>query len=246
MADQENDVTNEYNESVAKLQGLLKSDTAESQDLQKAEKEKDDDKDDKDEKGDEYNESYMKKYMKKFMANNPDYASKMGKMKKALDNAYDASESDMAEAEAVMLDGTEMFQTFKDLGDGLLKAFSDLSGRLESIEQSVGIQHELSKASGTILVKAVESLNTLSSVPKQVKGQLTGQTIQKADNSQGNLQKASSLGIRGIKDLLLKAVHSGNHSAGTIITEVESCRGNLTLLPGTSVNFINSLIPQEV
>lgn len=236
--------------AVSTLKGLLKAneDNGAGTLLQKA-KDKDKGKDKDDDKDDEYSEAYMKNNMSKFMKNNASYMKKMGYMQKAVDNAYEAADNGgELEAEVTMVDGTEMFKAFKEMSEHFLKAVTSISERLDGVEEQVDFANKISVAAGEVLVKASESLDKISSEPLTPKSQMVGQPeLHKAAikdvPADGNqvLQKAMNMGVGGAKKILIKAAMDGNGEAGRVLTQVESCFGNMTLLPASSLKLIASL-----
>lgn len=238
-------------DAVDALKGLLKANRDNNDNIFKA-KDNGRDKDDDDDDANDYNETYMKKNMSKFMKNNPGFMKKMGYMKKAIDDAYDVANNDGdLEAEATMVDGTEIFKSFKEMTNTMLKAFISLADRVDDIENQVAFNNELSAANGEVLIKACETLEQISNVPLPPKSQLVDFSLHKAKNQPENpggsntLQKAMNLGIHGAKKILVKAAMDGNSDAGRVLTQVESCFGNLQLLPPNSLKVITDLAPQD-
>ncbi len=246
----ENVLFNQDDDAVAALKGMLKA---------KAESDDDEGKDkDDDSKKEEYNEAYMKKNLSKFMKDNPDYMKgmmgKMGMMKKAVDDAFISAEDDGdLSAEVTMVDGTEMFKAFKEMGNEFIKAAQVFADRLENIERAVGYSNDVSQGIGEVLIKASETLESISSAPMPTKTRFVGDSsLQKAkssnDTPQETMQKAAravqTLGIAGAKKVLMKASMEGNTEASKVVTQLESCFGNMGLLPAKSIKLIADLAPQ--
>lgn len=208
---------------------------------------------------DDYDEEYMKKYMKRFMKNNKEYMGKY--MKKAADfgaeviDEFNSRSQELEDAEAVLVDGTDMFKAYAEFTQNMLKAFTELHGEVESLRNDVAYGNEINKAAGQVLIKADKVLGEISKQPNSAKGvqhmqkaaQATGGAIQPNNNGgqagegQGVLQKAQSLGVGGAKQLLIKAMQDGNQSAGRAITELESCGGNMARLPQSTLHLISNL-----
>jgi len=253
--DEEDKKKKEEEDAAKKKEGEDKEDESKLKFEKGDEDDKDDD--DKDDKkkddGDKYDDKYMKKYMKKFMRQNPDYMSQMGKAKTDIDAEHDlASKNGDLQAEATMIDGTEIFKSFKTMSANFLKAVVAFDERLSRIEKNLVFNNEVASLSGEILIKASETIDQMASMPAPLRARLAAQTMQKAKSETADgekaetvFQKALSLGFSGSKKVLMKAVMDGNSEAGRVLTQVESCFGNLSLLPPTSLRLIADLAPKE-
>lgn len=242
----------EDDKSIEALQEILQRAVSDDGLLKAKKKDDDDDNDD-----DEYNEKFMKKmgrYMKhnkkKFMKDDDD----MKGMKKALEIERDDLSEEIQGAEAVIVDGTKMFQKFVDFADGMLKAMSNVGQRLESLEDQLEYNGELAKASGSVLVKTASLMDSVSNTPNPLKGiaaSFTPTIAKQPEAGNANLQKAAFLekakvlGFSGIKNLLQKAALSGNQEAGKVLTTIECCHGNFNLVPDAGMRVIANLLPTQ-
>ena len=230
------------NEDIEELQNLIKASDGADDD--------DDDDDDDEKKG--YNAEYMKKYFKRYMKENKDdveeYAGQLGMLKKAMSQAVDDVE--MSGADATLVDGTEMFKAFVDIVNTLADSQQVIYEKLADLESHVAYNTELSKASGNVLIKAAETLEGNYSEPNKVKGAVSatqlpvggqGQPMGSMGGNSNLLSKAQSIGVNEIKHKLLKAAEAGQAEAISVMTQIESCFGNLSKLPQKSLQFINNL-----
>lgn len=242
----------EEDKSIEALQEILQRAVSDDG-LLKAKKKNDDD----DEEKEEYDEKFMKK-MKSYMKKNKKYMKddeEMKGMKKALETEQADLSGEIQEAEATIVDGTKMFQKFVDFAEGMMKAMSSVGQRLESLEDQLEFNGELAKASGSVLVKTASLMDNVSNTPNPLKGVAASfvpqATAQQPEAGNANLQKAAflekagKLGISGIKNLLQKAMLSGNMEAGKVLTTIECCHGNLNLVPNSGMRVIANLLPTQ-
>ncbi len=183
----------------------------------------------------EYDPEYMKKHMKKYMKENPQSAEDLGFLKKAVTEPLNHLDG-VEEADAVLVDGTEVL---KAVGDSLCKMadmIGCLSGKVDAMES--GQNFALQKAIGGAVVKVSETVDKIASAPNLQKG-LNFASQHNKDNS---LIKADG---KVIKNALMKAVSSGNDRALTIMTNFESSGGNIQRLQQNDVAFINNLLEDK-
>lgn len=241
------DENTEENTALKVLQTVLQGDGSE---LLKANKgdgnsendnpDPDDDDDDNDNDNDDY--SYNKKGKKK------GYNKKMGYAKKArdLETEYDNRQSEFDEADAVVVDGTDMFNLFKAFAGDVNKFMNHISKRMEILETHAEYQTQLAKASGTVLIDNSKVFSSFAKTPNLVRGI---DNIPVGSNEQNNtqelikakIQKVVGMGIPGIKGILMKAVLNGNQNAGKALTQIECCHNNLKLIPSESMQLIAEL-----
>lgn len=236
-------------DAIATLKGMLKAKADHDRQAMLKSRKEDDGKDNEEEgdEEEEYDEEYMKKYMKKFLKKNNKFVQSLMGLQKAVDTAYEnAAQHDDLTAEVTMIDGTEMFKAFQGATDAFVKALVTVCDRLDALEEQVSSQNDITMASGEVLVKAVETLEALASTPAPVKSQLVGKgaPMQKAVSAQSagdNASAAPEIGITDAKRILVKAAAAGDGVAGKVLTQVESCFGNMGLLPASSLKYIADL-----
>jgi len=242
----------DFDESIAQLTDLLKAEDVDDSDaLLKANGSEDDDKSD-----DEYDEKYMKRHMKRFLKNNKStamkYMKEMGSVKKAIDHDMDEINGELGDAEAVLVNGTDILKAAQEQSDNFV-------GVLHAIIPEQVQQGKLIKALGSVVLEMAEQINLIGSVPQPRKGVTNGgeTDLTKAKDTDeggeeapvGSLQKAVSFmkenGFGGIRKKVLKAMNNGDQKAFETITRLEACNGNLALLPKTTQDYIADLVSAE-
>jgi len=213
-----------------------------SDDLQKANSSnEEDDKKKKEGDGDEYKPDYMRKNMKRYLKENAEeaqnYMKEAGLLSKAVMDQYD--EGTVEDHDATVIDGTDMFKAFVAFTDNMVKAFTSVSERLEAIEDAVAFNNELNKASGSVLLGTAKIVDNIGAMPNPVRSQLAGAG---AEGGGSPLQKAQSLGMRRVVDLLIKAAQNGNRDAATAVSYVEIAGGINERLPANVIPIIDSVI----
>lgn len=233
-------------ESIEALTDLLKADESES-DLLKANssESEDDEEEDDGEKG--YNEQYMKKYMKRFMKENKDYMLKnmkgLGRMKKAVDLEVDNIENELPDAEAVLINGTDMFKASQELGEKFVNVLEGLIPQLQYITQ-------LQKAQGSVIIEMAGQIDAIGSAPQPRKSVVNADEapLTKAQPEQGtSLQKAAEFmkanSYSEVKRSVLKAFQeTQSPQASVAISQLDMCGGDLTRLPKHTIDYIASLV----
>lgn len=245
--------------AIEQLTAMLKATDASSGTLLKAAAEPDGDEDgddddndgdgNKGEKGkkkDEFNAEYMKKYMKRYLKESPEDAKKFmkdaGLMKAAVQEA--AEPTGLDDAEMTVIDGTEMFKAFSGFTTHMLKAYDALNSKVDALMKMGAETSLIQKAAGTVLVKAATTIDTFGSQPQPVRSVQHVPAQVQANAAGTPLQKAAALGIGVLRQKLLKAATSGGtdaHQAASVLTQIESCGGNLGRLNPASQRFIESL-----
>lgn len=241
----------DFDESIAQLTDLLKAEDVDDSDaLLKANGSEDDESDD------EYDEKYMKRNMKRFMKNNKStmmkYMKDMGSVKKAIDHDMDEINGELGDAEAVLVNGTDILKAAQEQSDNFV-------GVLQALIPEQVQQGKLIKALGSVVLEMAEQINQIGSVPQPRKGITnSGETnLTKAQGTDesgeeapiGSLQKAVNFmkdnGFGGIRKKVLKAMNNGDQKAFETITRLEACNGNLALLPKTTQDYIADLVSAE-
>jgi hypothetical protein len=215
------------------LNALLKaSDSEEPEDDERAEEGKD-----------EYDESYMKKYLKRYMKENKDeakkYAEDLGLMAKAFVKAADEIEG-IDEADATLVEGTQFIKALIDMGNGLVEKMGELNERIAGIEGRMEYNEDLIKASGGVLVKAMDTLDAIGKEPMPRRSETFDP--QQLPERGMPLVKAKGMNYKEIKRMVLKASMEGNENATSIITQLDLCGGNLSRLSPSILASIDALI----
>jgi hypothetical protein len=215
--------------------------------------------DDKESDEDEMDEAYMKRYMKKFMKKNPDYMK--GKtMKKAedLDNLYTDVESETSNAQMISLDGTEFFKAFVEMGQELIKAYDELSEKIDSMHERLEYNEELQKASSEVLLESHEAVKNFGSTPQERKSQAAVPVP--VQGSQENLvpdeqtvmllQKAMTMPFEQISNSLLKAAMKDgkvvNQEAARVLGRFEAGGGLIRLGKADLQYVIDNVVSPKV
>lgn len=243
---------NEMDEAVEQLTNLLKADSDDSDTLIKANggDSEEDEYDDEDE--DEYDEKYMKRNMKRFMKDNKStmmkYMKNMGSVKKAIDHDMDEISDELDSAEAVLVQGTDILKAAQEQSENFV-------GVLQAMIPEQVHQGKLIKALSSVVLEMAEQINKIGSTPQPRKSVLNaGETnLNKAQDQESgkgaSLQKAADFmqtnGFGGIKRLVMKAMNKNDQRAFDAITRIESCHGNLALLPQATQNYVAELIAAE-
>lgn len=187
-----------------------------------------------DEEG-KYDAHYIKKFLKKYAKDNEEefkkFCKDIGVLKKAVVDAAEDAETD--EADAVLVEGTEMFKAFADFAEKTTEAIIDIKEKLNEMSEIVMGQAAITKASSDVLVKAAEMIASLEDSAGMYKGVVY-------HNSEEKGQK--KLDITAIKSRLLKAAQEGDPKAFNAMTKVESCYGNLALVGADTISYIKKLM----
>lgn len=241
MADEVNE--SELDESMSTLSKMLK---AEGSDVDLIKAKKSDDEDDSDD--DDYDAKYMKRNMPRYMKENQSGNKDMKKMKKAVDHEADSVSDELEDAEAVLINGTDMFKASQEHAEKTTQVIESLSN---SQEQNTS----LLKALSSVVLEMGEQIQKMGSEAQPRKSVLNaGETkLIKADTGDQSenapLQKAAEYmqknTLLGIKKLVLKAMSTGDQKAGIVVTELESCFGDLNLLPNSSQKYVADLISAQ-
>lgn len=184
--------------------------------------------DDEGEDGKDYDSKFMRKHMRRYLKENRDEATKFmkdaGYMQKAVTDAIGNLDG-IEEAEAVVIDGTEVFKAQSEFNAQMLKAFNTFSKRLSSIEDAVSFSNDIAKASGKVLVDAQSSIAGLSAQPMPRRG------VSSAGQEAGTqMTKAQKLGPAGVKEILLNKAMAGDQEAGRALSHLETAGGNFRML----------------
>ena len=219
-------------------------DSEEDEDAEKEYMKGDEDEDEEDEDSG-YDEKYLKKHMKRYMKGHKSEMKKnmkdLGLFTKAMSDMADSAQRDINDhqAEATLIDGTEMFKAFADVTEKMGKIMSKQAHDLAEIKSVLVEQSVIARASGATLVKAAEMLDRDLSAPNPRKGMLFG--TEKPDTGMMKAQNPS-YSIGTVRQALFKAAKSGDQSAMKVMTEVESCFGNFSLIPPRSMQYIDSIM----
>jgi len=191
---------------------------------------------------DEYDEEYCKKYLKRYLKENPDEAKgftpDLKPLKKAMDDATNAIEG-LDNADATLIDGTEMVKAFIDLGNGLIKAFEDLCADVTELKVMSAANTDLAKASGSVLAKAATVIDEIGKTPL---GKRSVDSIPVALTGEGSALLKAKGGFNEIRGLLVKAIESGDRRASNVITEYEISRGNIARLSPHTIKTIEAIV----
>lgn len=220
----------ELQDTLEALETLLKADGGEGGDGDESNEDSEPEDD-----GDEYDASYMKKHMKRFMKDEESYMKKyMKDMHKAFSDAI--PDPDILEShEATLIDGTEFFKAFAELGNGLLKAVGEINARVQTLEKSVAQSESLTKASAAVVADIRRQQARIVSNPVGAPRAVAGVE---------SMQKAEPVGVRVRKELLIKATTGTEDErarASSVLARFEIANYDVSRLPPADQNYVKTI-----
>lgn len=208
-----------------------------SEDLLKAESEKEDEDENEDE--DDFDEKYMKKYMQRFMKKNSSYCSKMMKKLNSSNEKMEKAISDIdLDAEGAIVEMTDLSPFLENqsvFNQTMVKAIDCLSNQIDGIVKSSEKSFDLMQKAAKVQVEQAKLFSNISSTSNGRKGVLVNEDLSKAGDvlkSHGDI----------IYTELLKATQTGDKNAGYILSAFESSGKNANLLNESQKKYINNLI----
>jgi hypothetical protein len=191
---------------------------------------------------DDYDEAYMKRYMKKYMkANKKDAANAAkevglfaGEMKKAAENFPEDAEGAVVE----MGELSDFFEKQIDFSEKMVKAIEAVVERIDVIEKQNLDNYSLLYKASAVTAETAEIISEIGNTPQGRKGVVVAD-MEKAAKS------VSGVDTKTVYSVLMKAITSGDKTAGDIGAKFESAGKNFNALNSGEQNYVKELINKE-
>jgi hypothetical protein len=232
------------NKGSDKQESLFK---AEEEGEEKEEKESKKEEGEEEEEGEDkdYDEKYMKKYMKRYMKENKKACSKAAKevgmfndeMKKAMDDIDTGAEGAVVE----MNDLAPYLNAQRKFNDTMAKAIKEISSQVILISSQNEQSFDLMEKAARVQVEQAKAIDGVFSQPQGRKGVMSS-AVQPMAKAVDQFVKEDNTRIYSV---LMKAVKTGDRTAGQVISVFESCGKNANKLNITQRQYVSELLNKE-